>query len=408
MNCSKTTMMFSSFLGTGLLVSMLLVSRVSVVEAKSDAPTAAPSEEQGLLEQIGGVLNDIVDGIVRPPTNESTSQPSNTVSPTWITSLGIDAGDDCTFCDTTDTFDSRLEFAGISCEEWASLSSLAPSNEQCIVLRAVAVKFCGCPAKTEETCNLCPNGMEVFQANQTLLIIDELTCDDIAHMPAVDGNDTCSFVQQFSYLCGCPGVVPSCSLCGQDEDGVQLVMTNGDEVLIPGDPDNNEPDVTCSIWDKLLSLDSTSMKPGESLLVATGRAADRTISCEESVGMAQGSTGIQMSGLCGCPGVEAANNCSTCADGMMLVDDREDCKRIGFVAPFITNAAKCELMQTGAARVGCCIEDPDAPEIPNLGQVTSAPQTPVDLQGEESGASYHSWWGLMGSTVALIVAAIAI
>jgi hypothetical protein len=405
---SGTMMMMSSsssFLGAGLLVSLLLVSHVSVIEAKLEGPTAAPSETEGLIEQIGGVINDIVDGMSRPSKNESTAPPS--VAPDFDASLGLDAEDACIFCDTKDEFDSELTFAGISCEEWASLALFAPPGEQCVVLRAAAVQFCECPATTEETCNLCPNGVDGFQANQELLIINNLTCSDIVNMPAVDGEETCSFVQQkFSYLCGCPGVAPSCSLCGQDEDGNQLVMTNGDEVLIPGNPNTNEPDVTCSIWDKLLSVDFTSLQADESIVALTGRTAGGTSSCEESVGVAQGATGIQLSGLCGCPGVEAANNCSTCPDGMVLVDGREDCKRIGFVAPFITSASKCQLMQTGAEQVGCCIDNSDAPEIPNLGEITSSPQTPVSLTGEESGASSHSWWGVMVSTAAFLVVAV--
>jgi hypothetical protein len=107
----------SSFRGTSLLVSLLLVSQVSVVEAKRDAPTAAPSKKQGFLEQVGAVINDTVEGMSRPSKNESTAPPSGTDSPNFAACLGIDAEDVCTLCDTTDRFGSELEFAGISSEE---------------------------------------------------------------------------------------------------------------------------------------------------------------------------------------------------------------------------------------------------------------------------------------------------
>jgi hypothetical protein len=42
--------------------------------------------------------------------------------------------------------------------------------------------------------------MDGFQAYQTLLIINDLTCADIVHVPAVDGAENRSIAQKLAYF----------------------------------------------------------------------------------------------------------------------------------------------------------------------------------------------------------------
>lgn len=282
--------------------------------------------------------------IAAQPTSQSTGsfQPNTQNS---------DATGSCTFCDSSNNIDSSLTLAGVPCDQWAMLAVLAPPGDQCTLLRAAAVQFCGCESQVQQTCQLCPDGSRAYDSNQSLLLIRGLTCNDIEDMPAVDGNATCSFVERFSYICGCPGVAPECSLCGKGLNGYPLPMANPNEVLAVGNPAKNQSDTTCALWDKLLSLE-TLMYSGAS---AQGRAASSSTSgCAASKQAANDNLGLQLDGICGCPNVKPNGNCDICDAGYVLQDTMK-CQTIGSVAPFVTNATSCETMKQAALQSSCCV-----------------------------------------------------
>lgn len=274
------------------------------------------------------------------------------------------AMESCTFCDTTDKFDPDLEFAGISCDQWALLSFFAPPGDECTLLRAAAVKYCGCPTPVERTCQVCPHSPDSYNGDQVLMFLEGVTCEHVAELPAVDGEDTCDFVESFSYVCGCPEVVPTCSLCGQDlSTGAPIAMSRPDQILVPGDEEKY--DVTCSDWDKLLSLDPR----GDPLsLLAVGRSFQRenrvsktTTSCEASIEEFQDTAGLHLRGLCGCPEAEPLNQCSPCAEGYTLNEEDEDCQQLIFMAPYVTTKDKCDYMQQSGVHFGCCVTITESP-----------------------------------------------
>ncbi|CAB9529300.1 expressed unknown protein [Seminavis robusta] len=213
-------------------------------------------------------------------------------------------------------------------------------------------------------------------------------------MPAVDGPETCTFIDQFSYMCGCPGVVPTCSLCGLDESGNQLLMERSEEVLIPGNKEEGQHDVTCSEWDKLMSLHAEPNTPE----TATSRSGGTT-ACERALEKSEERTGVQLEGLCGCPGVEPAMECSGCPGGLHLHSSKsEECARLAFLASHITNSTKCEIVQEGAMSIDCCLEEPEAkPEEIDVGPVSSTAEAP------SSGATTTTWSLFGGFATAMAI-----
>lgn len=361
---------------TTLARTLIALSLVNIAISQNNETNSTAGAEDTLNEEgseLASLITHILpDTVTLPPSLAPVDESSTNTAPEIqevATILG--GGASCVFCESTDIFDPQLQFAGMSCNQWALLSVFAPPGDECTLLRAAAVEFCGCPTQVEERCQLCPNGRQGYDEEHSILMMQEVKCKDVVDLVAVDGEETCQFLDRFSYTCGCPGVVPSCSLCGQDSNGKQLQMTRPDEVLIPGD--FRKPDTTCSAWDKVLSIDPEA-DPIQ--MVAQGR--DGMTPCQKAMKQSEEQTGLHLPGLCGCPGVEPANICSPCSEGFELDKDNEECDRLSWVAPHVMTTTKCAVMQEAAIVVGCCVlpalepedESEDEPEPP---QRTSPP-----------------------------------
>jgi hypothetical protein len=334
-------------------VLLIILSIVHIASSEQNGTGAVPPDGEDLLAK--GELKAEVS-----PQNETTSQSANpdqdkespesmVPPPTHDYGTILGGGSSCTFCDTEDQFDPDLEFAGIPCDQWAFLSVFAPPGDECTLLRAAAVKFCGCPTPVEKTCQLCPHGYDGFLPDQSILFVQDVHCQDLVGFGSVDGDTTCDFVERFAYTCGCPGVIPGCSLCGQNSAGENLQMTRPDEVLVKGDNSPFTGDTTCSDWDKMLSID-----PESNPLTSVAQGRSSMTSCQQSIHMSEERTGLQLAGLCGCPGVEPANKCSPCSEGFELQTGKEDCDHLTFMIPFVTDITRCAFLQERAIVVGCC------------------------------------------------------
>jgi len=110
---------------------------------------------------------------------------------------------------------------GTSCESWAlEVSNLERSSEQCLLERALAIKFCGCasPVGNETVCELCSDS----EITGSLKLPDGrgLTCNSIGGLLSADGPLTCNVLSnKYSKYCGCEGAAEqglgasSCSFC---------------------------------------------------------------------------------------------------------------------------------------------------------------------------------------------------
>ncbi len=83
--------------------------------------------------------------------------------------------------------------------------------------------YCGCPSTTvKNECSFCPNGGTV--ADPSKVVSDVFTCQDLQDFVSYLSADQCAAgdsdfnqIQAFAYVCGCPNVQPSCSLCHNGE-----------------------------------------------------------------------------------------------------------------------------------------------------------------------------------------------
>lgn len=116
-------------------------------------------------------------------------------------------GGNCTFCPNK-AINKSASLNGIPCSDWVIVSSLGvpDGSDQCVLLQGAAVESCGCPeppSYTGKTCSVCPNGQEIGTNQGTFNDTIGVTCADLDHMPAVDGDKTCSVVSGYSSACAC-------------------------------------------------------------------------------------------------------------------------------------------------------------------------------------------------------------
>ena len=79
--------------------------------------------------------------------------------------------------------------------------------------------YCGCPATVvKNECSFCPNGGTVSKPDK--VVSDVFTCQDLEDFVSFLTTDQCvqddsdfKQIQAFAYLCGCPNVQPTCTLC---------------------------------------------------------------------------------------------------------------------------------------------------------------------------------------------------
>mmetsp|Transcript_16787 Transcript_16787/g.38782 ORF Transcript_16787/g.38782 Transcript_16787/m.38782 type:complete len:811 (+) Transcript_16787:89-2521(+) len=79
--------------------------------------------------------------------------------------------------------------------------------------------YCGCPATVPKNeCSFCPNGGTPSYPDK--IVSDEFTCQGLYDFVSFLRMDECTTnssdfeeIQAFAYICGCPNVQPSCTLC---------------------------------------------------------------------------------------------------------------------------------------------------------------------------------------------------
>lgn len=94
--------------------------------------------------------------------------------------------------------------------------------------------YCGCPDTTvKNQCSFCPNGGT--PSNPTKVVSDVFTCRGLDDFVSFLDKDECSEdsndfkqIQAFAYVCGCPDVQPSCTLCPGGIDPPQASKLTGD------------------------------------------------------------------------------------------------------------------------------------------------------------------------------------
>ena len=223
----------------------------------------------------------------------------------------VDSFGECVFCDSGE-IEPEKTFASTDCSDWL-MFSLFSKEEECSILRAAAVSKCGCRTEslaiTESTpiCNLCLDGN--YDQTKTQIHMDkflptmsnELTCRDIAKLPAVEGDKTCSAVAAFGHFCGCGYAEPQCHLC---PDGSRLSFP--DRVLEKGYYATDEElalevegkDLTCASVEEIISDNAKS-------------------TCVTAIHDFEQEVGIILPAYCGChnalPPVDGG--CSPCPDG---------------------------------------------------------------------------------------------
>lgn len=112
----------------------------------------------------------------------------------------------CTLCDNQEVA-LEGDVDGLSCDDWQVVSYLGvhTGSDQCNLLRAAAVQYCGCPVPVEnegKTCEICPQGQEPGNLEALESTIG-VTCDDLGSVAAVDGDKTCASVSALTQECNC-------------------------------------------------------------------------------------------------------------------------------------------------------------------------------------------------------------
>jgi len=218
----------------------------------------------------------------------------------------------CKFCDEGPIESPENFFGGLQCSDWEKISNVA-LGEQCTLLRAGAVRYCGCPTTKTETCSLCPDGSEDVDQDLSVTVVD-FQCKDITNsIVAVDGDRTCDTLSKYAYVCRCPGVVPSCTLCDNDE-----TLSNPSNLLLSTDltaTDGILGETSCQEYDRVLST-----------VLPVHATATK---CQEQVLAAQDAIGFDIRSYCGCPTTgtpaEAAPAEPTPAAGRPVVRHKHRC-----------------------------------------------------------------------------------
>jgi hypothetical protein len=121
-----------------------------------------------------------------------------------------------------------MSYDGISCQNWETSAGYAdPGSDECLASHIVGAKGCGCITDTAETgiCSMCPDGSEPLEKDSVLINFEnEPTCLDWSTVPAVDGNDTCTYLSDtYAAVCGCEGV-QSCEFCLNNTEPADLLL----------------------------------------------------------------------------------------------------------------------------------------------------------------------------------------
>ena len=308
----------------------------------------------------------------------------------------VDSFGECVFCDSGEIEPDKT-FASTDCSDWL-MFSLFSKEEECAILRAAAVSKCGCRTEslaiTESTpiCNLCPDGN--YDQTKTQIHMDkllptmsnELTCRDIAKIPAVEGDKTCDAVAGFGHICGCGHAEPQCHLC---PDGSRLSFP--DRVLEKGYYATEEElalevegkDLTCSSVEEIISDNAKS-------------------TCVTSIQDFEQEVGITLPAYCGChnalPPVDGG--CDPCPDGYELsgkavvsgtvIDSLQmTCEDWAFQeAPlFLRDHEVCQSRQQ-VARDHCCVSPEEAAK--EVTENASAFASPTRQSGASPSRSHTS------------------
>jgi len=167
-----------------------------------------------LFTDLGAFVGEQLDNFTLPPELEALLQLPN------FEDFDFSFGGNCSMCDTG-TLDETLDFEGVSCGDWAKVSTLGipVKSEQCDLIRVAGVKYCGCSLSPEQAaatgnqvCQLCPAGegpgpLQGADNKESLGI----TCDDLVDAPAVDGEQTCATISKFTAQCDCQPLTTSAS-----------------------------------------------------------------------------------------------------------------------------------------------------------------------------------------------------
>ena len=172
-------------------------------------------------------------GIVNASNIDGVLDPTSVLAAAGTFLEPAEYGTACRFCD--EDFDGAAQFASFSCAEWELFAGFS-SGEECSILRAVAVRNCGCPIGaglptqlgTGDDCELCAPTSDLTAPDKIIQTLSgQIFCSDLTQLPAVDGlGKTCVDIAQFSDFCGCAppelsGVayVDDSALNGSDGDG---------------------------------------------------------------------------------------------------------------------------------------------------------------------------------------------
>lgn len=145
----------------------------------------------------------------------------------------LDVVPSCTLC-ANDANPLNPDFepqfgGGLTCNDLVITVPNTEAGEACEQTQLFFGPDCGCPSDTEDasdfgigifdppSCTLCPGG----ESPPYLDLVhpkDGFTCAEMADfMTSVDDEVVCAATQaKYAYSCGCPDVVPSCTLCAND------------------------------------------------------------------------------------------------------------------------------------------------------------------------------------------------
>jgi len=215
----------------------------------------------------------------------------------------------CIPCIGDGSFDTSLSFAGNPCDvALAEFAAAAEGDEICILGRIAGTAFCGCASEVPlSTCSLCGSfgGEEMVDVSLPLPDIGPfLTCGDLLEIPAVDGDATCSLIQEkYAYFCGCPNAAPGCSLCSDDSSFVP-------NLDVPPFVEGEQVVGSCSLFEDLFQVQTKH-------------------TCPEIRESLKERLPIDIFTYCQCSNVEASGGCSTdgtkfCPEGTTVPDVGQD------------------------------------------------------------------------------------
>eukprot|EP00592_Proboscia_alata_P002783 CAMPEP_0194374702 /NCGR_PEP_ID=MMETSP0174-20130528/23149_1 /TAXON_ID=216777 /ORGANISM="Proboscia alata, Strain PI-D3" /LENGTH=507 /DNA_ID=CAMNT_0039154437 /DNA_START=57 /DNA_END=1580 /DNA_ORIENTATION=+ len=147
----------------------------------------------------------------------------------------LDVVPSCTLC-ANDANPLNPDFepqygGGLTCNDMVITVPNTEAGEACEATQSFFGPDCGCPRDTDgasdfgigtfepPSCTLCPGGQSPPYLD-LVHPIDGITCAEMADfMTSIDDDNevACAATQaKYAYSCGCPDVVPSCTLCAND------------------------------------------------------------------------------------------------------------------------------------------------------------------------------------------------